>query len=134
MHAEMVEEHQFVSLGGYEIPVFSRWSYTTADPYAVTLSFRADRGQWVEWCFARDLLVAGLNGPSGHGDVRIRPSVSDDPDQLLMELESPDGYAVVEFGREAAARFVASTHALVPLGEESALVDVDGFIAEITKV
>ncbi|MDQ0381935.1 SsgA family sporulation/cell division regulator [Amycolatopsis thermophila] len=134
MDAEMVEEHQFVSLDGYDIPVFSRWSYTTADPYAVTLSFRADRGSWVEWCFARDLLVAGLSGPAGEGDVRIRPDLSPDPDQMLMELESPDGYAVVEFGREAAARFVASTHTLVPLGAESAFVDVDGFIAAITKV
>ncbi|GAA3832443.1 MULTISPECIES: SsgA family sporulation/cell division regulator [Amycolatopsis] len=134
MHAETVEEHQFVSLDGYDVPVFSRWSYTTADPYAVTLSFRADRGRWVEWCFARDLLVEGLNGPAGEGDVRIRPDVTAGPDQLMMELESPDGYAIVEFSREGAARFIASTHTLVPLGAEGALVDVDGFIAEITKV
>ena len=134
MHAETVEEHQFVSLDGYDIPVFSRWSYTTADPYAVTLSFRADRGRWVEWCFARELLVAGLNEPAGEGDVRIRPDLATDPDQLLIELESPDGYAVVELGREAAARFIASTHTLVPLGAEADHVDVDAFIAAITKV
>jgi len=134
MDAELVEEHHFVSLDGYEMPVFSRWSYTTADPYAVTLSFRAERGRWIEWCFARDLLVAGLSGAAGDGDVRIRPDSGSDPDQMLMELESPDGYAVVEFGRESAARFVASTHALVPLGSESAFVDVDVFIAEITRV
>ncbi|NIH83242.1 SsgA family sporulation/cell division regulator [Amycolatopsis granulosa] len=134
MHAETVEEHQFVSLDGYDVPVFSRWSYTTADPYAVTLSFRADRGRWVEWCFARELLATGLGRPAGEGDVRIRPDLAGGAGQLLIELESPDGYAVVELGREGVARFIASTHALVPLGAEGAFVDVDAFIAEITKV
>ena len=134
MHAETVEEHQFVSLGGYDVPVFSRWSYTTADPYAVTLSFRADRGHWVEWCFARELLVGGLSEPAGDGDVRIRPDLSLDTDQLVMELESPDGYAIVELSREGAARFIASTHTLVPLGAESAFVDVDAFLATVTGV
>ncbi|HKS45894.1 MAG TPA: SsgA family sporulation/cell division regulator [Amycolatopsis sp.] len=113
------------------MPVFSRWSYEESDPYAITLAFRGDRGQWVKWSFGRDLVINGLIEPAGLGDVRVHPDLAES-DLLMIELESPHGYAVVEMAREDAERFVTATLEAVPLGAEK--VDVDAFIAEIIKV
>ena len=134
MHTDVVEQHQFVTFNGYGTPVFSRWSYVADDPYAVSLSFRPERGQWIEWVFARDLLVTGLSEPVGLGDVRVRPDLSLEEDVFVIELESPDGYAVVEMRRDEVESFLDATAEVVPLGAESAHVDVDGFIAAVIRV
>jgi hypothetical protein len=114
--------------------VFSRWTYVARDPYVVTLAFRTQRGHWIEWCFARDLLAEGLREPAGLGDVRVRPDLAAEDDVLVIELESPDGYAIVEMRRADVERFVDATAGVVAFGTESELVDVDAFIAQIIKV
>ncbi|GAA4660943.1 SsgA family sporulation/cell division regulator [Amycolatopsis dongchuanensis] len=134
VRTDFAEQHQFVTLNGSGTPVFSRWSYVARDPYAVTLAFRTARGNWIEWCFARDLLVGGLSEPTGLGDVRVRPDLAFEHEVLVIELESPDGYAVVETRRADVERFVVASHEVVPVGGESGFVDVDAFIAQITGV
>ena len=134
MPHDVVEQHQFVTLNGCATPVFSRWSYAAHDPYAVALSFRAQHGEWIEWVFARDLLITGLSEPAGLGDVRVRPDLSFEEDMFVIELESPDGYAVVETRRREVVSFLEATAGLVPVGAESARVDVDGFIAAVYEV
>ena len=134
MNHDAVEQHQFVTLNGCGTPVFSRWSYVLRDPYAVALAFQAQRGQWIEWVFGRDLLLAGLSEPAGLGDVRVRPDLSFEEDLFVIELESPDGYAVVEMHRVDVESFLAATAEAVPVGTESEHVDVDRFIAEVIKV
>jgi Streptomyces sporulation and cell division protein, SsgA len=131
---QAVEQCQFVTLNGIGTPVLSRWCYLSADPYAVTLSFRTDGGQWITWSFARDLIEFGLNEPTGLGDVRVRPDLSPDPDVLVIELESPDGYAVVEMKRADIERFLDGAERIVPFGAEEEFVDMDAFIEGITKV
>ncbi|HVW44759.1 MAG TPA: SsgA family sporulation/cell division regulator [Amycolatopsis sp.] len=133
MNDDVVEQHQFVTLNGCATPVFSRWSYVARDPYAVALSFRAQRGQWIDWVFARDLLIAGLSEPVGLGDVRVRPDLSFEEGLFVVELESPDGYAVVEMRRADVESFLEATAARVPLGAESEHLDVDGFIAAVSS-
>lgn len=123
-----MDQHQYVTLNGLDMPVYSRWSYDPEDPYAVTLSFSAESGRWVAWSFARDLVFDGLRRPVGLGDVRVRS----DPDLLIIELESPDGYAVVEMDLAQAESFLAETTKAVPIGEER--VDMDAFLAEITRI
>lgn len=123
-----MDQHQYVTLTGVDMPVYSRWSYDPEDPYAITLSFIADGGRWVAWSFARDLVYDGLRGPSGLGDVRVRP----DSDVLIIELESLDGYAMVEMDRGQAERFLGRTVEAVPIGDER--IDLDAFLAEITGV
>lgn len=134
MRTDVVEQHQFVTLNGCGTPVFSRWTYLAGDPYVVNLSFRTDRGRWIEWSFARDLVVEGLGRPAGLGDVRVRPDFEFPDEVLVIELESPDGYALVEMCRTDAEGFVEDTRDLVPLGAESDLLDIDAFIAQIIEV
>lgn len=134
MRTDVVEQRQFVTLNGCGTPVFSRWTYLAGDPYVVNLAFRGDRGHWIEWAFARDLLVGGLVEPTGLGDVRVRPDLAFPDELLVIELESPDGYAIVEMPREDVEQFVAATRAIVPLGAESELLDIDAFIAQIIEV
>nr|WP_052372150.1 SsgA family sporulation/cell division regulator [Amycolatopsis taiwanensis] len=110
------------------MPVYSRWSYDPEDPYAVTLSFSAEGGRWVAWNFARDLLYDGLRSSAGLGDVRVYPDI----DLLVIELDSPDGHAVVEMERVQAENFLVETTEAVPIGEER--IDIDAFLAEIIKV
>lgn len=124
-----VHQSQFVYLNGCSTPVLSRLSYAKGEPFTVTLSFRLEDGEWIEWEFARDLLVSGLRAPSGIGDVRIRPDLWPDEDVLVLELESPDGYAVVEIGRDELRRFANAALELVPLGTESQHLDIDAVIA-----
>jgi hypothetical protein len=134
VHTDAVHQTQFVLLNESTTPVLSRLSYHAAEPFAVTVAFRTERGRWIEWTFARDLLVTGLDDPSGLGDVRVRPDLSEDEAMLTLEIESPDGYASFELEREDIQTFLDSSYELVPLGEESESFDVDALIEEISNV
>lgn len=128
-----VHQNQFVYLSGCETPVLSRLTYTPSAPFTVALAFRVEPGEWVEWEFSRDLLITGLHAPAGIGDVRIRPDLSpSDDDVLVIELESPDGYAAVEINKGDVKAFVDATLARVPLGYESDRLDIDAVIANLT--
>ncbi|WP_410619176.1 SsgA family sporulation/cell division regulator [Amycolatopsis sp. cmx-8-4] len=134
MHTEAVHQSQFVVLNESTTPVLSRLSYHAEEPFAVTVAFRTERGRWIEWTFARELLVEGLDEPAGLGDVRVRPDLSEDEDFLTLEIESPDGYASFELEIEDVRTFLDASYELVPLGEEAAYFDVDGLIEEISNV
>jgi hypothetical protein len=128
IHAEIVSLYEGTT------PVRSRWSYRSDQPYTVTAAFQTDRDRWVEWVFSRDLLAEGLNGPAGFGDVRLQPEADDELYLLVLEIESPEGYARLELDHDRVAGFLAATTRIVALGEESAHFDVDGLIDELTKV
>jgi hypothetical protein len=130
--SDAVHQSQFVYLNGDSTQVLSRLSYAKSEPFTVALAFRIEPGEWVEWEFARDLLLTGLTEPTGIGDVRIRPDLSASEHVLVVELESPDGYAVVEMSRVDVARFLDATVELVPPGSESAHLDLDAVIADLT--
>ncbi|WP_156754078.1 SsgA family sporulation/cell division regulator [Actinokineospora pegani] len=134
MTEDTQHSEQLISLYSGATPVRSRWTYRADEPFTVVAAFEADGDKWVEWIFGRDLLVEGLLGPVGEGDVRIGPDVSAGRDVLVLEIESPDGYAVLEMDFAAVESFVAATAALVPLGAESDFFDVDRLIEEITNV
>jgi hypothetical protein len=134
VHTEAVHQSQFVLLNESTTPVLSRLSYHAEEPFAATVAFRTERGRWIEWTFARDLLVTGMTEPSGLGDVRIRPDLSEDEEFLTLEIESPDGYASFELEREDVRTFLDASFELVPLGDESEHFDVDGLIEEISNV
>ncbi|WP_340686688.1 SsgA family sporulation/cell division regulator [Amycolatopsis coloradensis] len=134
MHTDAIHQSQFVLLNNSSTPVLSRLSFHAGEPFAVTVSFRTERGRWVEWTFARELLVTGLTDPAGLGDVRVRPDLSEDEALLTLEIESPDGYASFELEREDVESFLESTYELVPLGSESEHFDVEALIEEISNV
>jgi hypothetical protein len=128
IHAELVALYDGTT------PVRSRWSFRADQPFTVTAAFQTDRDRWVEWVFSRELLVEGLDGPAGVGDVRMRPEAERGLTMLVVEIESPEGYAKLELDHDGVAEFLTGTEQLVPLGEEDAHFDVDALIAELTRV
>ncbi|MFE9845616.1 SsgA family sporulation/cell division regulator [Streptomyces goshikiensis] len=90
------------------IPVALR--FTPAEPLAVRIVFPADlspEGSENEWVFPRALLEAGLQAPTGTGDVRVWPCGRV---QAVVEFHSPEGVAVIQFDIKALRRFVRLTY------------------------
>lgn len=107
--------------------------YDRRDPFAIRMSFPAPatlEGVEVCWTFARDLLAAGLHGPQGHGDVRVRPYGYD---RTVLEFHAPEGTAVVHVHSAEIRRFLDATSALVPLGLEHLQFDLDHDLAELMR-
>lgn len=126
-----IHHEQVAALRGAATPVRTRWTYRASEPFAVTVSFCTERGRWVEWVFARDLLVTGLSEAAGIGDVRIRPDAEDE-DVLILQIQSPTGDAVFELDRDQTEEFAEATLDLVPEGDEEAHFDVDRLVGEIS--
>ncbi|HEX3778339.1 MAG TPA: SsgA family sporulation/cell division regulator [Pseudonocardiaceae bacterium] len=112
------------------VPVRVELRYDTRDPYAVVAAFRTGKAGWVEWVFARDLLADGLIAAAGEGDVRIRPS-ADDPEVVVVELNSPSGHAVFEASAQEFADFLDRTYDVVLPGNEHLWVDLDDALAQM---
>jgi hypothetical protein len=134
MTADSVYTEELVALADDTTPVRSRWIYDATEPFTIAVSFQSEDDVWVEWVFARDLLVNGMTGSAGIGDVRLRPKRTNGRTALQLEIESPEGHALLELDRESVQRFLEATINLVPLGDESDYFDVDGLIDEITNV
>jgi hypothetical protein len=91
-----------------KIPVALR--FARAEPLAVRIVFPAGlspEGTDNEWVLPKALLEAGLQAPSGTGDVRVWPCGRV---QAVVELHSPEGVAVVQFDIAALRRFLRRTH------------------------
>jgi Streptomyces sporulation and cell division protein, SsgA len=78
----------------------------------------------VEWLLSRDLLLAGLTGPVGDGDVRLWPARAG-LDVLFLQLRAPSGEALFELSGAVVADFLRETELLVPAGSESDVLRVD---------
>ena len=118
--------------GPVPLPVSLR--YVAADPYAVRALFRGGDGETsVEWVFARDLLVDGLERATGLGDVHVWPSRGADGDIVVIALSSPDGRAVLHADADDLRLFVGRTLEVVPTGTEALHLDVDDVVARLTS-
>jgi hypothetical protein len=133
MRRDTVEQDMFTVLHGESTPVVTRWSYTSADPFAVTLAVRTGEDRWVEWLLARELVVESLSGPAGLGDVRMSPQVVQGYEIVEIEISSIDGRAVLEVDRDLLTHFARSTVDVVALGDEGRWMDLDREIAKITQ-
>ncbi|MEV0412700.1 SsgA family sporulation/cell division regulator [Streptomyces sp. NPDC050448] len=94
-----------------KIPVALR--FAPAEPLAVRIVFPAGlspEGTENEWVFPRALLEAGLQAPSGTGDVRVWPCGRV---QAVVEFHSPEGVAVIQFDIAALRRFLRRANASV---------------------
>ncbi|MEV6729582.1 MULTISPECIES: SsgA family sporulation/cell division regulator [unclassified Streptomyces] len=91
-----------------KIPVALR--FAPAEPLAVRIVFPAGlspEGTDNEWVFPRALLEAGLQAPTGTGDVRVWPCGRV---QAVVEFHSPEGVAVIQFDIAALRRFLRRTN------------------------
>lgn len=133
MTSDTVSQDMFTVLHGSPAPVVTRWSYTSTDPFAVTLAVRTRHDRWVEWIVGRELVVEGLDGPAGIGDLRLRPRTVQGYHVIEIEIRTGQGRAVLEVDHDLLGRFLDCTRELVPLGEESGLLDLDATIERITR-
>ncbi|MBA0124709.1 SsgA family sporulation/cell division regulator [Haloechinothrix sp. YIM 98757] len=134
MYANAARNDRFINLHSEHTPVLSRWSYHPEEPFSITVAFQTGVDQWVEWVFARDLLMAGVVGPAGIGDVRFIPFDDGDERLLLLQIESDQGRASWFLDRREAEEFLEVTLEEVPAGSEEQYFDVDKLIEEIADV
>ena len=119
---------------GTQLPVSASLDYETSDPYAVQVTFHtggAGDDCAVVWTFARQLIIDGLERPTGLGDVRVWPvpAESESSAAVALALCSPSGEALFEVPRDALSEFLNRTYTEVPVGSEERHVDMD---AELT--
>ncbi|MFD3556583.1 SsgA family sporulation/cell division regulator [Streptomyces goshikiensis] len=116
---------------GNGVPLFGRFSYDRADPYAVRAQFFAHDAVLPTWCFDRQMLAEGLHRPVGEGDVTFRPQWEDGGQVVRIELRDSEGGqgAVLLVAASAVSGFLDETYAVTAPGDET--VDVDGFLAEL---
>jgi hypothetical protein len=120
-----------VQPGGLPLPLEAGIRYEPDDPFAVTIDFRTGPDSMVTWTFARDLLRAGLDAPSGEGDVQVWPArLGRGP--VSLEVSSPSGHALFELPRREVLAFLERAYSAVPLDAESQHFDVDAFLSTLT--
>lgn len=112
----------------FRIPVELR--YAAEDPFAVRLTFHLPGDDPVTWAFSRELLVDGVSGPCGDGDVHIAPEADEPPSDVVIRLQVGADQALFRSGIAPLIAFLDRTDKLVPLGQERALADFDSHLDE----
>jgi len=113
-------------------PVPASFRYDPADPYAVHLRLWTGH-EPVSWLFARELLLTGLDQPTGTGNVQVQPSpwVTPGGETLTLSLSTTDGQARFEVRRKVIVKFLRRSYAMVPRGQETQHQDTDAVIARL---
>lgn len=122
---------EFVDNEGTSTPLQATFEYTTADPYAVSILFKAEPVP-VRWTFARDLLIEGFYEPTGDGDVHVWPCLSADGRAVvILELNSPSGEVLIQVSSRTLSDFIRQMVAKVAPGAEADLLDFDDELVEL---
>lgn len=113
------------------VPVPSRLTYRSSDPYAVHIGFHIGSAAPVRWSFARELLVEGVFRPCGHGDVRVWPTKSASGSVVCLALTSSDGDALIEAPAPQVSAWLERTLRAVPPGSEMTRLGIDEGLEEL---
>lgn len=113
------------------VPLVASLYYRADDPFAIRMAFHVGTDEPVEWIFARDLLAAGLDGPTGEGDVQVWPADVGGTDVLNLALSSPYGEAHFEAPLTATGEFLERTYKIIPVGSETDFIDLDAELDEL---
>lgn len=114
-----------------EVPLEADFSYAVEDPYAISVLFRSNT-QSIRWIFGRELLAQGISEAAGSGDVLIWPTLDRLGTALVVvQLSSPDGVVRVQAPSANISRFLSATYGVVPRGDESNRLDLDGELARL---
>ncbi len=124
-----IEMHILLDNGG-ALPMPCTMSYSVTDPFAVSATFRSAEGS-VTWVFSRDLLIDGLRGAAGHGDIRVATHHRTARSLVVLELSSPSGRAEMEAPFEQVQAFVSETVDLLPPGFEWQYLNFDSGLAAL---
>jgi hypothetical protein len=99
--------------------------YDPADPFAVSLGFLPGRYA-IHWEIACDLLISGIEGGAGDGDVRIATFSLLNGDVTIVTLNPSEGTcADFTFITDDLIKFLLVAEELVPLGGESRIVQAE---------
>ncbi|UQA95241.1 SsgA family sporulation/cell division regulator [Streptomyces halobius] len=114
------------------VPVAGRCSYRSDRPYEVEVAF-ISRGRTIAtWQFARDLLLDGLDGEAGEGDVRVRPVHGPYGQRHVhIDLSTDDTVCALSVRATELTSWLEQTTAIVPPGQESRHVDMDVHLARL---
>ncbi|MGX5185809.1 SsgA family sporulation/cell division regulator [Streptomyces avermitilis] len=124
LHVQLVVPHEI------SLPVSMKLRYEPSDPYVVRAAFTAvDSDETVEWIIGRDLLIDGLEGPAGEGDISIWPADGPDCCDSYILLNPPAGTALLKARTHEIKTFLQGTEALVPRGAELGHIDLDASLA-----
>jgi hypothetical protein len=122
---------ELIDAAGGATPLETELAYDARDPFAVSATFNTIAGQ-VRWTFGRDLLITGLDEPTGDGDVHVWPCLDNEAHPVIViELCSPDGEALVQARTADISTFVQRMTTAVTPGNEGDFMDVDAAIAAI---
>ncbi|MFF3323253.1 SsgA family sporulation/cell division regulator [Streptomyces sp. NPDC002889] len=117
----------------FRIPV--ELNYEMGDPYAVRMTFHLPGDAPVTWAFGRELLLDGINRPSGDGDVHIAPAEPEGLSDVRIRLRVGSDSALFRAGAAPLVAFLDRTDKLVPLGRERTLSDFeDSLEAELGRI
>lgn len=114
-------------------PLSAVLRYDDEDPLAVHVLFPPEAsldGAEVEWVFSRELLDAGLDSPSGEGDVQLWPC---GPAHTMLELHTAAGMALIELRSSDLRRFLRSCYAAVPRGQEHPAARLDSGLSDLLR-
>ncbi|KIF75467.1 regulator [Streptomyces sp. 150FB] len=112
----------------FRIPV--ELHYEAADPFAVRMTFHLPGDAPVTWTFGRELLLDGINTPSGDGDVHIAPTDPENLSDVHIRLQVGEDHALFRVSAPPLVAFLDRTDRLVPLGQERTLGDFEGNLEE----
>ena len=102
--------------------------YHSRDPHALSIVFHLLSEESVVWRLDREMVLAGALGPTGEGEVHLRPA----PDgELLLLLGGAGQRATIRCDQEELARFVRGTFVLVPHGTEERHIDWRPLLASL---
>ncbi|MEV6793808.1 SsgA family sporulation/cell division regulator [Streptomyces sp. NPDC051320] len=108
----------------FRIPV--ELCYDVTDPYAIRMTFHLPGDAPVTWTFSRELLLDGINAPTGEGDVHVSPSEPAGLSDTHIRLQVGADRALFRAGSAPLVAFLDRTDKLVPLGQEHTLRHFDG--------
>ncbi|WP_251076793.1 SsgA family sporulation/cell division regulator [Streptomyces sp. NBC_01525] len=115
-----------------EVPVAGRFSYRSDRPYEVEVAFISRGVTAATWVFARELLLGGVRGEEGEGDVRVWPQVAADGRRRVhIELFSDDSVCELSVRATELTAWLEQTAAIVPPGEEDRYLELDTHLARL---
>ncbi|MEU6770841.1 SsgA family sporulation/cell division regulator [Streptomyces sp. NPDC046759] len=122
---------KLVGVHATAFPMIMNLRYEPSDPYVVHAAFTTDvdSDEPVEWIIGRDVLIDGLEGPAGEGDVRIWPTGEEGCRDLYILLNPPSGTALLKAPAQEFKAFLQETEAVVPRGAELGHSDFDRLLA-----
>ncbi|MFG2794522.1 SsgA family sporulation/cell division regulator [Streptomyces sp. NPDC048419] len=111
--------------------------FSADDPLVVRLSASrmdpSNSGLYCGLCVvSRDLLRAGLTGPAGICKVHIIPvELPERPRQLAIQIRGQGQDMKVVLDHQAVLLYLKRTYAIVPIGMETAGIDIDREIDQL---